>query len=403
MVSLKRNYNETEDAYIFRVCDLKDSIGTWTDVQMILNSALGHEWTESAYRKKYQTWKKSPTGPDVLTKALVEQYQEVIEKARFEQEKAAKERYKLQAEKNELARWRREDARDELFEEQVIAAINSNLHTTPSPTPITVKRYERCGVLCFADMHFGADFKLFGLKDEILNEYSPEIFYERMNRLMGEVIEYINKEDLKYLKVFNLGDSLDGFIRHSQLWNLRYGVVDSAIILGDFMAKWLAELSNYAAIEYYSTNGNHGELRLLDGKKGQHLNENIEKVVNHIISLVNKNNDNFEVIENKSGLIYTDVVGFNVLGIHGEVKDMSEAIREFSETYRSPVDYLVAGHKHHNTYENCGVRKGCIGVGSIIGSDDYSISLRKTSDATASLITFEKEKGKINEHTFILN
>ena len=49
------------------------------------------------------------------------------------------------------------------------------------------------------------------------------------------------------------------------------------------------------------------------------------------------------------------------------------------------------------------MRRGVIGVGSIIGSDDYSMSIRKTSDATASFVIFESGKGKVDEHTFVLN
>ena len=67
------------------------------------------------------------------------------------------------------------------------------------------------------------------------------------------------------------------------------------------------------------------------------------------------------------------------------------------------IDYLVAGHAHHSMFNNCGVRRGTIGVGSIIGVDDYSMSIRKASDATASFVIFEKGKGKVDEHTFVLN
>ena len=63
----------------------------------------------------------------------------------------------------------------------------------------------------------------------------------------------------------------------------------------------------------------------------------------------------------------------------------------------------MAGHKHHSEFVNCGVRRGVIGVGSIIGSDDYSMSIRKTADATAFFVICETGKGKVDEHTFVLN
>jgi len=315
-----------------------------------------------------------------------------------------KERRKLETEKLEYNRWLREDARDDLFEEKVIQAINDKLGDIEQPEPIVYcPTQSRCGILNIADCHFGKEFRLYGLNDNIINEYSPEIFYMRMNALLNEVVEYVHKENLTHFKVLNLGDSLDGFLRNSQIWTLRYGVVESAIKFGEFMGRWLNALSNEFDIEYYQTCGNHGELRLLDGKKDQHKHENIEMVTGNIIRLINDNNPNFKYVSNKSGFIFTNVAGYNIMGIHGEVKNFENAIKEYSDIYDTKIDYLIAGHRHFSEYKNCGVRRGIIGVGSIIGVDDYSLSLRKTADATASFVIFEKGRGKTDEHTFVLN
>ena len=399
MINYKRQSGESESAYIFRICAAKDTIGTWNDVAAILNTELNHDWNESAYRKRYQ----QGVAFFAEQQETLFDKEEYVQKLRDERAALQKERYKLQTEKLEYNKWLREDARDELFMEQVIEAIAENVGKTPAILPIPVKRSERCGVLMLADMHFGAEFKIFGLRGEVINAYSPEIFEERMGRLLYETIEYIKEHNLKYIKVFNLGDSLDGFLRYSQLMHLRYGVVQSAIKFGDYMAQWLGELSKYAAIEYYQTFGNHGELRLLDGRKGEHTDDNIEKITGHIIKIHNADNPNFEYVENQSGFIFTNAVGFNLMGIHGEVKDMEQAIKDYADIYDVKIDYLCGGHKHHTSFANCGVRKGVIGIGSIIGSDDFSMKIRKSADATASLVVFEKNKGKVDEHTFVLN
>lgn len=399
MINYKRQSGESESAYIFRICAAKDTIGTWNDVAAILNTELNHDWNESAYRKRYQ---QGVAFFAEQQETLFDQ-EEYVQKLREERAALQKERYKLQTEKLEYNKWLREDARDELFMEQVIEAITDNVGKTPAVLPIPVKRNERCGVLMLADMHFGAEFKVFGLNGEVINAYSPEIFAERMGKLLYEAIEYIKEHDLKYIKVFNLGDSLDGFLRPGQLAHLRWSVVDSAIKFGDFMAQWLGELSKYAAVEYYQTNGNHGELRLLDGRKGEHTDDNIEKITGHIIKIHNADNPNFEYIENQSGFIFADTVGFNIMGVHGELKDMEQAIKDYSLIYDVKVDYLAGGHKHYSNYANCGVRRGVIGVGSIVGSDDFAMKIRKSADVTASLIIFEKNKGKVDEHTFVLN
>ena len=102
-------------------------------------------------------------------------------------------------------------------------------------------------------------------------------------------------------------------------------------------------------------------------------------------------------------MILENISGFNILGAHGEIKDLTSAIKDYSDIYDIKISYLCTGHKHHSNYVNCGVRKGCIGVGSIVGLDDYSVSIGKSADATASFIVFEEGKGKVDEHTYVLN
>ena len=55
-------------------------------------------------------------------------------------------------------------------------------------------------------------------------------------------------------------------------------------------------------------------------EKGGHKSDNIEKITGNLIRIINENNPNFSMIENKTGLIFTEISGFNILGIHGEVK-----------------------------------------------------------------------------------
>ena len=43
------------------------------------------------------------------------------------------------------------------------------------------------------------------------------------------------------------------------------------------------------------------------------------------------------------------------------------------------------------------------GVGSIVGNDEFSMSIRQCADATASFLVFEEGKGKVDEHTYVLN
>ena len=56
--SYKRLDGETPEELIYRVCSDKDSIGSWNDVAIILNTLLNQDYGESTYRKKFQSFNK---------------------------------------------------------------------------------------------------------------------------------------------------------------------------------------------------------------------------------------------------------------------------------------------------------------------------------------------------------
>lgn len=314
-----------------------------------------------------------------------------------------KERYKLQSEKAEYNKWIREDARDELFMEKVLKAISEHVGEYESIEPLPVVHSERGAAICIADTHFGKDIKIYGLANEVLNEYNPEVFYSRMSNLYSDIIEVIDKEQLNTVHVYHLGDSVDGLLRHSQVWSLRYGVIDSAIIFGNYMGNWLRSLSEHVRVVYAQTDGNHDEIRLLDGKKGQHLNESAGKIVLNCIRLKNEGNPNLTVLENNTGLIFDNICGYNILGVHAGVRDITTATKEYSNTYNKDINYVISGHMHNAAHAASGVRKGAIQVGSLAGVDEFALSILKNCDATASTIVFENEKGKVAEYTHVLD
>ena len=395
----KRYENESDEELIYRICSDKEQIGSWQDVASVLNELTGYDYGESTYRKKFQSFQKMLNA----NQSRFADSDAQLEEIKLQQRELEKLRAKVQTEKLEYNRWIREDARDEMFEEKVIEAIKQYGNISNPPKAVPVVHKVRNGLLCLADCHFGKEYTIYGLFDEVINQYSPEIFYSRMDQIYNETLEMVEREKLSTLYIFNLGDSVEGFIRNSQLWSLRWGVVDSAVIFGNYMGDWLRKLSEHVNIVYHQTDGNHDELRLLDGKKGQHLCESAGKIVKNCIELKNENNPNFKYKSNKTGLILENISGYNIMGIHGEVRNLSSAIKDYSDIYDLKVSYLCAGHKHHSEFENCGVKKGCIGVGSIVGSDEFSMSIRKAADATASFIVFEEGKGKTDEHTYVLN
>ena len=403
---LKKLPEENEDQYIWKVGQAKDAgliDSTWEELTPRLNTELGIDETEwrgsSAFRKAYR-WMQRAYDNIFRQNGFIESRGEDLDAKKRELQK---ERIKFQTEKLEYNRWLREEARDELIAEHIADAIKS-LPPLEIPQIITPSHADREGVLLLADAHYGVDLKIKGLFGETINEYSPEIFEARMWDLLNQVVEICRKEGFTSLNVYDLGDEIDGMLRVSQLWKLRYGVVESTVRYGRFMSEWLNKLSKHVYVKYQMVkDSNHCQLRLLGQPKNTFQDENMSYIIADKLMDRLGSNPNFNFEQNPTGYIYEDnAAGYSILGFHGECKNLEQAIKDLSRTYGTHIDFLVGGHKHHQNSENVGIESDVIGAPSIIGIDDYSLSLNKASDPGATLFILEDSKGKVIEYNIKL-
>lgn len=402
MIDLNRQPGETEEQYVWRIGCAYDS-GTldmkWDEIGDVINKTFRTDdepfRDPSAYRKLYQYSRRmydagvfGPNNTGNADKSIEDSVREL-----------RKEKIKLQTEKLEYNRWLREDARDELLAEKMASAIKEAPVIAFPALKIDSSPSQRSGVLVAADSHYGAEFCIRGLKGEIINEYSPEIFEDRMRSLLDQTVRIARAEGLNELTVYSLGDSTDGLLRVGQLMKLRYGVVDQAVNFANYLAYWLNELTKYDInVKFQMVFGNHTELRFFNQKKGAFKDENVGKFIREIIRARLDGNPRFTMIDNPTGLIFDEIQGYTVLGIHGDVKSMNQSISELSNTYKTNIDILIGGHMHHLSEETVGVDREIISVPSIIGIDDFSMSLNKTSRPGASLLIIEKGNGVVTEH-----
>lgn len=401
--NLKRMENESQDQYFYRICKMKDVLGfTWPQMTALFNDEFGSNCGESKYRKDWAAFERIFAANE---DKFVEdgKYLEEIRKERYDLEK---ERKKLQTEKLEYNRWIREEARDELIIEKIYDAICKldplPHYTFDNSSNFMVGDKDKSWILAFGDAHFGAELVIKGLHNEVINEYSPEIFYKRMNNLFEQVIDIIQRENINKLYVFDLGDQIDGLLRVGQLMKLRYGVVESTIMYADWLSRWLNNLSMYCKIIFRQTNGNHSELRMLGQKKGSFEEDNMGKVIYEFIKIRLADNPNIDIDKNETGFIFENIQGYNVLGYHGESKKLDNTMKDFEKIYKTNIDILIAGHLHHAYSENVGIYSDVMRTPSIIGIDDYSMKLSKTSNPGATLFGIEKDKGKTIEYNIKL-
>lgn len=325
-------------------------------------------------------------------------------------EQLKEEKLKIQTCNLEYRANERAEARSKLFYETISDAVGRL-------KPIEFKRnyvkdypVNAEGVLCIADAHNGIEINMNSLFGEKVNVYNPNILKARLQKLLEEVIN--DKEryfDFDYLTVFDLGDAIQGILRQSDLMKLKMGVIDSALDYAETISNWLVALSEELEIgvEYICLGGNHDELRLLNGKKGDFDAENMGKVIREFVSLRLANNPNIKVAP-YSECGFKTIQGINILAYHGDDgKSDSQEISFWENYHQVDIDILLEGHIHHKSENGVGYAlnsgdKEVIHVPSLMGADTYGKKCRVISKAGAKFMLFE-DGAKTWEKNYILN
>ena len=311
-----------------------------------------------------------------------------------------KERAKLASEKNELNRWLREQARTENIYEKLEAAISQLPVITPPSVQVKSETGNRkTAVIDLADSHFGRSGKIKGLKGETIAEYSVEIFKRRMWDLLDYIVDITDKEEISRVTVLNLSDSIDGLLRFKQLQFLELGVLDQTMQYAEFLAIWLNALSNHVSIEYRSVLGNHTETRPLGSQRGDFEQENMERIIVWYIKSRLKSNSRITIHDPES-IIYFDVLGTKILATHGQdERNLEQSLKDYMMMYQVPVHLMKTGHLHHlnnKTIGMAGIQNiEVVQSPSICGIDEYSMKLKKTSNAGSLITIFKENYGKL--------
>ena len=174
----KRFDGESDDELILRICNEKENIGTWNDVATVLNSLLNCDYTESAYRKKVQYFKKVLDANQSKFTDGTAQLKELKE----ERILLEKERVKTRDERNEYRRLIREEARKESYREQILRSI-SEYHGQPLDYD---KKKQFTGILkadndlviSVTDIHAGIEI------DNWFNKYNTDVMYDRFRQYL---------------------------------------------------------------------------------------------------------------------------------------------------------------------------------------------------------------------------
>ena len=318
-------------------------------------------------------------------------------------DKSFVERQKLYDVQRKIRQDLRELSRTELICECIDKAIEKlpKIELRRYPTTRRTKIKERDLVVGIGDFHYGADFDVKGLYGESINKYNSSVFERRMQDLLNEIIDIVDKENPSQVTVMIAGDMLDGLLRTSQLQRLEYGVIESAMRLSETLTMWLVELENTIEIpiRVYSVRGNHGEIRPLGTKAGQFPEENMERIVMHYLFARFQGSNSVIIAQNDSPMVQViDVCGYQFLLAHGENVNIESLAKDSVNLYQKPIDVFMVGHLHKSQTFSSGIMPATNvyveRVPSLCGVDPYAQSKGYGALPGATIILMEEGYGR---------
>lgn len=316
------------------------------------------------------------------------------------------ERIKIQTANLEYNAIQRAEARNDLFNEQIIKAIErlEPIKGTRPKLDVEPCDKHRTALLAISDLHAGSTFTVKGIYNEIVNEYSYDIMCARL----WSIIDKIEADDIVFddLTVAICGDLVEGILRESSLTKLREPVTDTVIRLAEFLSEWIYQLSIRLEkkVNVVIIGGNHDTVRSLTSRP-MFEGENLTKIVVEFIKLRLQDLD-WITVDDYQDVAIKNIQGVNVMFQHGEDKDLRTTMDYFSNLYNIDVDEIVAGHLHRTESKTVGITelgdRQLTRVGSIVGTDSYAKQIRASARPSCYMALYEEDNGKTWSRNYYL-
>lgn len=362
MDNIENNLTQEELDYLVELVE-SDSSKNWEKAKNDLHSEMHPDsLRKSWYVGKYSGYNVYKYMQDKLEKGFTSDEEYIrLEKLR---DKEYKERVRLQDANREKRAVLREYARVEALQEYIEKKLDER-----EPRPFVKCEYKikngNEASLLVSDLHCGATV------DSIFNYFDIGVLKKRMNELANKTISFCHKQDVNTLHVELLGDAISGLIHWATVAQAQEDVIDQIFdvsdIFVDFILMIQKEIPN---IDVFSVYGNHG--RTTQSKSDAAIRSNYERIIPAYIRKELRKND-IKVVD--SG--YEDFVTYKlrdgklIVCTHGTNDNPSTANKNFTKLLGEDVYEVHMAHLHSVKEDN-----GTTVNGSVIGSDDYSISKR---------------------------
>lgn len=320
-----------------------------------------------------------------------------------------REKEKIRQEKNQLAETYRWQARNELFQEKILNAIEKlepleSIKLNQIENNFILQNENNNTVLlCLSDFHAGSTYEVKGFNNEIINKYNFEIMEDRLHKLSYKIIN--DNKNYNKMVIAILGDAFENVLRLSSLMKLREPVLDTVIKFSEFLSHWIVnlQLNLKIPIKVICVGGNHDVQRLL-GEKPSLEEENLMKIVVEFLKLRTQLFENIKIADYSDAII-ENINGSSILFEHGEDKDLTTTINYFENLYHTQIDEIYSGHLHRPENKSIGLStfgdRQINRVGSICGLDPFGKKCRVSSRPSAYIAIYTDEGKDWNKTIYL--
>jgi DNA repair exonuclease SbcCD nuclease subunit len=388
-VNFNKLDNELELEYILRICSQKDVIGTWAKVASILNENLNQNYDESAYRKKYQSYK---TLKNIATEEKEKEINdEHIVTLREEQDKL----YKQQIKTRDALREYRSGLRDEARIENLLDCIKED--TVRYNPEISYYKGNDNGIntaiLCIGDWHCGDEV------DNFYNKFNLTILEQRIAELGYKTIKYCKRNNVKTLNVVNLGDMIQNSIHTTCRVMNEMDAINQVKQVSRLIYNLLTVLAeNIEQVTYRSVLDNHSRINM---NYKEHIEkESFAKLIDWwLVEKINYHNEKYQdLIKNPilmefdnidDNIGYLKINGKNIFFSHGHLGSQHTITQDLTFATGIIADIVLLGHFHKDQTKNFQGKKVFFN-GTLKGVDEYAMKKRLFGLPSQSLIIFDE-------------
>lgn len=378
-----RKENETKLDYIIRLIKNKNEYDL--DYVELFKMAFGVELAADECRKRYYGIKMVIDELDKIKYNTMSE-ENVKNELDNQLQELKKERMKISDERAALNRKLKEQARIESIYELIEKIAKGNKSDNMLDFPELPHNDKVIGLLTLSDVHYGLEVKEFN------NCYSPDICKSRMEQLCVKVIEDLRLHEITDLYVLGLGDYVEGIIHNIIRIESRESVIEQVMSMCNILTEFLNYLSEYANIYYYDVTDNHG--RLFEDKDNNLDKDNFSLLIKWFLKSKFENSEVVHIMDNdiNESIGTINIFGRNYCFVHGHNDKVGDIVQNLSLMTGKQYDAIFLAHSHH--FEANEIHGTYVYMnGTMVGTDNYSNRIRKTSNPSQNFFVISKEDG----------